>query len=371
MSSYYLDLHSEKLNLTGAFGKHLQQDFVFRNFQSDYNGTIPSVEGLMVGTPYHPLAQSRYRFKAYESSMALPYKEAGYETWFLTGGKLGWRNLDEFVPNQHFTHVEGKSSILKSIKDAQECEWGVYDEYLFDYVWEKLETAPKNKPQFFFSLTTTNHTPFELPAHYKPYPIALTDSIRQSLLTDEGMAIKNFTNYQYAADCLGRFLDKLKKSPLAENTIVIATGDHNTFMLFRYGSQQLLQKYGVPLYVYVPEKYRSRLRVDTSRFGSHKDILPTALHLSLSEAEYISLGNNLFDSTKPADEFYTLNDQQLAVSPLGAIEGISHASSLYHSWQPGTKQLTKQQTSLAGMSDFAKKVRAHTALLHYYFNEQL
>ncbi|MBK7852984.1 MAG: sulfatase-like hydrolase/transferase [Bacteroidetes bacterium] len=102
---------------------------------------------------------------------------------------------------------------------TKECEWGVYDEYLFEHVFNKLKNAA-GKPQMIFALTTTNHTPFHLPKR-----IPLSRSIHrfhpENPQSRRGDGPENLTNLQYSNDCLGCFLDEPKSSPFAENTIVI------------------------------------------------------------------------------------------------------------------------------------------------------
>ena len=131
MSNNNLFLHSPQLNVLGALEPHF-------------------------------LAQSKYCTIQYPSSVAIPFKENRYSTTFITGGKLNWRNINTFIPYQGFDVVEGDANIKTAIPSTQECEWGVYDEFLFEHVFNKLKQAA-GKPQMIFSLTTTNHTPFHLP----------------------------------------------------------------------------------------------------------------------------------------------------------------------------------------------------------------
>ena len=48
--------------------------------------------------------------------------------------------------------------------------------------------------------------------------------------------------------------------------------------------------------------------INEKRYGSHKDIFPTLINLSLSNQKYFSLGNNLFSKNKPDSLFYGIND---------------------------------------------------------------
>ncbi len=312
-------LQSKDINLLGTLEKYWNNDILFRHFLSGHNGTINSIEGMMVNTPITPVSQSAYSDVTFESSCAKPFYEKGYETTFISGGKINWRNINNFIPRQYFEKVEGNADIKKAIPEAQECEWGVYDEYLFTDVFNKLKDT-KGKPQFIYALTTTNHTPFHLPDHYKPYPVNLNAEIKNRLKVDEELAVNNLTNLQYSNDCLGKFLDQLAASPFAENTIVVATGDHNNLMLFDFDEAHYFYRYSVPLLMHVPEKYLANTEIDTTRWGSHKDIFPTIYNLALDSAVYFNNGNNLLEKDADRKKYFALNIMgETAINDEGAV----------------------------------------------------
>jgi len=299
-------LHSKEINLLGALEKYWNTDILFRNFLSGHNGTINSIEGLMINTPVTPIAQSEYSDVTFETSCAKPFYEKGYMTTFISGGKINWRNINNFIPRQYFQYVEGNADIAAAIPGTKECEWGVYDEFLFDDVFKKLEDA-KSNPQFIFALSTTNHTPFHLPDNYKPYPIKLSSEIKSKLKVSEELAEKNLTNLQYTNDCLGKFLEQLEASPFAGNTIVVATGDHNNLMLFDMDEAHAFYRYSVPLIIHIPQKYLYKSEIDTSLWGSHKDIFPTIYNLSLDSARYFNNGNNLLARSPDRKKYFAIN----------------------------------------------------------------
>jgi phosphoglycerol transferase MdoB-like AlkP superfamily enzyme len=357
MSNNNLWLQSPQLNVTGALQKYIDSGIVFRKFLPAQNGTINTLEALMINTPITSLAQSEYGADTFPSAAAKPFYDKGYATTFVTGGKINWRNLNTFVPRQYFQTIEGDADIRQQNPATEECEWGVYDEYLFEHIFRKLN----DKPQFIFALTTTNHTPFHLPEHYKRYPVVLNDSIKNILQVGEQRAIDNLTNFQYSNDCLGRFLDKLKSSPYAGNTIVFATGDHNNLMLFNFSPSQLYYKLSVPLVVYVPEKYLSHSTVDTSRWGSHKDIFPTIYNLALSDAKYFNGGNNLLSSSLTNDLYWGVDNMSyVAIDAEGAAR-FDHAPECYvWSDQYRLKQISDS------VSPLVKKARVNFAGKYHY-----
>ena len=366
MSNYYFDLHSPTLNLLGNLEDVLPNCYVFRNFLPCCNGTIHSLEGLLVNSPLTPISQSKYMGVSLQSSVALPFIKNGYETSFVTGAKLGWRNLDKYIVKQYFQHAEGSAALLTSVPGASTCEWGVFDEFMFDRMQQILESS-KGKPQFIFGLSTTNHTPYELPEDYKPFPVNIPDSIRKVLRCSEKIAKKNLTNYQYANDCIGKFIKNLKNSPYGENTMVVITGDHNSLALFDFTDSHLLQKLSVPLIMYIPEKYRKGI-YNPKRFGSHKDIFPTIFNLALSQASFMKSGNNLL-STDSLTSFYGINDYKVAMSQDGCV--IAQDKPLYYQWD-GEKTLQPVSGTHSSKLDILmKKTKAHAASLTFFVQKQL
>ncbi len=364
MGTHFGSLHSEQLNTLGRLKKHYEEDYYFENFLSGENGTMKSIEDLTTYSPLHILSQSPFRYHTFESAVTKPFLENEYVANFMFGGKRKWRNLDSFVTNQKFDKVHDKTSILKKYPDAHTCEWGVHDEHLIDYIWDHLNENKKD-PQFIFSMSVTNHTPFQIPDDYAALPLVMSDSVKGRVKSEEEIAIKNMKTYQYSADKVGEFMDKLKASELADNTIVILTGDHNNWMAFDYPAQELDVKFGVPLYMYVPEKYKKNLNYDPSRIGSFKDIFPTVNSLAFSDQSYFGLGNNLF-SPDSSDVFY-----------FGVNEGryfmADKSMSIYSgTWTDKFKlvdQIKFEQAEIDGSND--RKFKAYQYLIRSYFDAEL
>ncbi len=302
MGTHFGNLHSDSLNTLGRLKKHFDEDYYFENFLSGENGTMNSIEDLTTYSPLHIVSQSPYRYHNFKSAITKPFIDNNYKANFLFGGKKKWRNLDSFISTQKFDNIFDKTSVLKKYPESNVCEWGVHDEHLIDYIWDYLNENSKI-PQFIFSMSVTNHTPFQIPSDYEALPLNMSDSIRNKVKSEEEFAIKNMRTYQYAADKVGEFMDKLKASKFAENTIVVLTGDHNNWLVFDYPAQELNVKYGVPLYIYVPEKYKDNLTFDSTRPSSFKDIFPTINNLAFSDQSYFGMGNNLF-SPDSVDQFY-------------------------------------------------------------------
>jgi phosphoglycerol transferase MdoB-like AlkP superfamily enzyme len=298
----WIKRHIEKnFNLLGALAKHFQKDFLFQNFMPASAATIGSLGTLLTNLPPQFMApfltDSDFIQVAFNMAPGRQFQKKNYETHFIYGGNLGWRNLAKFVPQQGFDHTHGEVEIQDSLKNTEKHDWGVYDEYVFLYVENILKQA--KKPQFIFVLTTTNHPPYELPKNYQPLPIVVPNQVKKDWIGDPALNEQRLLAYQYGNHQLGLFLDRLKNASIGEKTILAATGDHS-FYILPYSQDQILAKWGVPFYLYLPESYypngvsKQELKAQQNNYGSHIDIFPTLFHLSLNELSFLSLGKNLF-----------------------------------------------------------------------------
>lgn len=318
--SFLSQYQSPTFDVLGALDKHFREDILFKNFTSSDNGTIGSLESLVVGLPFRVgsdhFAESKYLRTTFRSSPALLYKAKGYETSLVYGGNVGWRDIDKFFVKQGFDHIYGNHEIEQVIPDKSkkyEADWGIFDEYLFNFVEAKLKAA--DKPQFMIVMTTTNHPPYTLPSDYKPKPLDIPSELEARLTGARDLVKARFKAYQYANDKAGIFLDHVTSSKLKGRTIVAITGDHNFGNMINFPTEEYLKFRAVPFYLYIPDSLRPA-SYEKDTFGSHKDIIPTLYHLSLSDVSYISLGENMFTPSRP---HYSFNVSGLVAGKTGAV----------------------------------------------------
>jgi phosphoglycerol transferase MdoB-like AlkP superfamily enzyme len=317
-----LDYQSESFNIMGRFKKHCEEDTLFTNFISTSNGTIVSLEPVLLNITARPastsFAQSKYINTSFRQASARVYQNAGYETTFVYGGDLSWRNIGSFALKQGFDSVAGKGTIANALgKNIAEIshDWGVFDGYLYQYIEQKLAKA--TKPQFIFVLTTNNHPPYKIPADYKSNRLEISDDLRAHITSDIPLIEQRFKDYAYAVDMAGAFLDNIKSSALAKNTVVAFTADNNTIEGNMRYENHFTQTKRVPFYLYLPEYLKPQGAINTSLASSHKDIFPTLYNLTLSEANYTAIGTNLLDENVLHCGF---NDAGVIMSQDGGFE---------------------------------------------------
>jgi phosphoglycerol transferase MdoB-like AlkP superfamily enzyme len=370
--SYWNDKDGPDFNLLGELKNHFNQGILFKNFLPAENGTIGSIVSVATSQVIRPgsrfLNESEFMNTRLASAGHLAFKAGGYETHFVYGGKIGWRDLGKYLTIQGYDKLWGADEIKESMPDLQKIsarelgnEWGVFDEYLYSFIEERLKNA--TKPQFILILTTSNHPPFEYPPSYKTLPLNLTLEQIDKLTLREDLAIKRFLGFQYANQKAGEFLTRVKASQVNSKTIVALTGDHSFWVAKGVGSEQEFRRYSVPFFLSVPEAYRPKA-IDLEKFGSHEDIFPTLYHLALSNRSYVKLGENLFGE----DNTIAINSSGIVASKDGAFHN-GH----FWKWKDRTQQilepaeetpellkLKKYREGLIGITDqYLKQEKTH------------
>jgi len=326
-SSDFFNYHSHRFNLLGALEEQLPY-LIHYPFCFPVNfGTISAMETFFTNNVGPALSLSEYAHIPLKSSTAFLFQEAGYETSYYTSGYTGWRNVGKYCRTQGFENVRGAEFIKTLYPKTEEADWGVFDQYMYDAIYHKLQE--KNiLPQFLIGMTITNHSPHKIPKNYRPYPLEFPDSLRSRITTNLQRTLSSLETFQYANDCLGRFMDSLRCSLVGKNTIVVITGDHTLTGGFTYKDNEFVQKWAVPLIFYIPETYIQQPNVNTNRLVSHKDILPTIYNLALSNYSYRATGDNIFDATT-ADSAFVITHSSWVLGKAGSINFATRQSYIW------------------------------------------
>jgi len=221
--------------------------------------------------------------------------------------------LESFFKSQGFNEIVGEGNIKVKAKDRH--AWGINDAQFFELLKEKLEDKSVNKPKFIFAMSTGTHPPYKRPDGYMPLPLAIPQQIKGMMSTKDFDNKAIFELYQFANIELAKFISMVKESEFANNTIIAVTGDHNLRELSNYSDEDMFLRYAVPFYLYIPEQLKNK-EINTSINGSHMDIMPTLYGLSLSNADYTSVGNDLLNI---ADNV-SLNIDGLTIKDTAAVK---------------------------------------------------
>lgn len=359
----------ESNDMLGRLRPWVEQMDYFPKAISSENGTLPSLEAVLLNTPITPLTQSRYGYHSFSSASALPFQQAGYRTVFLTAGSVSWRNLGTSLLRQGFDEVIGQSTIMKRFPNAQTSTWGVDDEWMFRYGAELLKEAEaKGEKVFLMTLSITNHPPYRTPESYELQPLDL-DRLGDSLGASRELGQSILETYQYANSVLGEFLDDLQAQRLLDRTLFIASGDHNTRSIMQYpDSSDLFDQFGVPILSWVPPDYRFDQVPRTEDWVSHQDIFPTLWRHALSGTSVPWSGEDLYvdRADEREDDAMAISFSQqdggpgVMISNLGAATNFHHPR--YYQWADDQASLLPVSTPSEALKIQVKQAQARLAL---------
>ena len=170
------------------------------SFRTD-RGLISILSGH-VSYPTHSLMKMATKASRLPS-IARTLHRAGYENTFIYGGDIDFTNMKGYLIGTGYDHIIADSDF--SLSERNSSEWGANDSILFDRLWDELSVVSPS-PRFVTTLTLSSHEPWDVPSRR---------------LADDKLNAFAYTDAQ-----LGRFMQRLKASPLWEDALVIILPDH-------------------------------------------------------------------------------------------------------------------------------------------------
>ena len=365
--SWILDHESEKFQISCGVSDWIEKSIYFDHFiQSGYSSiqnlaatilSLPSIPGRV------PFTQRKYGIIPFESAFAEKYRQKGYETTFVYGGKLSWQRIGDFIPHQGFDHVYGEGDFDYN---TPKTDWGVYDEYLFQFVFNILINS--ETPQFIVLFTTTNHPPFELPPSFDSPSLEMSDSLKTIIRGNEALALKRFAAYQYTSCCLNQFLNDIYTNENLMNTVTAVTADHNLQGIRNYSSKNILHRIRIPFFILAPESIISQPKVIPT-IGSHVDISPTLINLTLSDAKYLSFGRDLLNSNL---EIIAVNHNGVLFLPDHVLWYDYQLKQIRHllSWKTQDRWELEPPTKKVNSSELIQRLTMYYSVASFYLEDE-
>ncbi|MFZ6052390.1 LTA synthase family protein [Halocola ammonii] len=249
-------------------------------FESGYANGRKSIEAMPAITSSLPsLMTSPYIQSGYGGNTvtALPklLEEQGYSTSFFHGGNNGTMGFDAFSDAAGFDRYVGRNEYPYS--GHYDGNWGIFDEQFLDFFANELDQEPQ--PFMSAVFTLSSHHPFTIPDKY------------EEKFSNGDRPIHN--SIRYTDFALEQFFRKAQKMDWFQNTWFVVTADHTTITEDPYYHTRI-GGYRVPIAFYHPNIEGEVL----PGVAQHTDILPSILHLTGYEKEFLSFGYNLFEDDK-------------------------------------------------------------------------
>jgi len=278
--------YGAKTSFTPNLDRLAKEGVFFRHFYANGAQTIRSE--FAIHTSYVPKSYGLATYienpDLHIRTLPMILKDQGYSTLWIGS------HSPEFDKKSVFLSRHGMDDFIYKVPVKRpEIGWGPCDQDLFDFAFDALS---KQKAPFFAEIMTlSGHFPFA------DYP---TDG-RAPPVRGEELYQAYCRGMYYTDQAVGDFLDRVRSSPLAGNTVFIVTGDHGIW-LFPPGNETappaLRQEifFRVPCIFWSPKLLKPAI-VDI--LSSHVDIAPTLLDLLNIYTENAFLGNSCFRPESP------------------------------------------------------------------------
>ena len=137
-------------------------------------------------------------------SIATTLKGEGYQTHYIYGGDINFTNMRSYLFAGGFEQVIWEENY--TAEERKTAKWGVRDDITFQTLFD-LITRLHKAPQLIGFSTLSSHEPWDVPIHVK----------------DDEMD----NAFYYLDQCIGRFVDRLRKTPQWQQTLIVLLPDHS------------------------------------------------------------------------------------------------------------------------------------------------
>jgi arylsulfatase A-like enzyme len=311
----YLGLYGSPYPTTPRLDAEARHALVFDSFYAHVGLTANSLVALGISVyPYmtwREYTQDYPRFPG--ETLANVLGPRGYRTAFLTSQFLDYVGLEDFLADRGFDEVRD----WNDLSDAPPVgSWGGDDAVLVDRTLEWIDRAPK-RPFFGLLWTQLSHHPYDPSPHQ-----AVVDFFEGRPEPPDAWDLGRYLNTLAEVDRqLGRLFDGLRARGLADDTLVVVTGDHGECFgdphpTWGHGFRLWDEGIRVPFMLWNPRLFGKGRRSAT--VGGHVDVSPTILDVLALAPPGSWEGRSLLAKDRPGRAyFYAANDEYL----LGVREG--------------------------------------------------
>lgn len=266
------------------FNKLTEEGVFFTNcyansFRTD-RGTVCTFSGYL-GLPTASVMKIPAKSRTLPSIAEELVKE-GYKTDFLYGGDINFTNMKSYLLSKGYQHLTADKDF--SLAEQTSNAWGVNDDITFEYLYNQIKDR-KETPWHTAFLTLSSHEPFEVPYH------RLDEKIPNA--------------FAFTDDCLGKFIDKLKQTPVWKDLLVICLPDHG-FYYPRVGLNTAPKFYHIPM-LWLGGAVKQPMKID--KIMNQADLAATLLgQLGLDHSSFNFSRNVLGSGYTYPFAFYSFNN---------------------------------------------------------------
>ncbi len=307
VGTHYLSLYGSSYQTTPCLEAAAANALVFDNFYANAPFTYCSVRSILFGI--YPTIAGVYvpwagRQLPPTIASILPLR--GARAVYIHNGDLDWGSTRWMLEQRGFNETFGGSELgCKRVSS-----WGVEDHCLFDRMIEWIDRDPA-KPFVAIGWTDQTHDPYVLTPDSQK-----ADFFGTKRPAKHAKDLERYLNLVRGADAqIGRLLNALRERGLADDTLVVITGDHGEAFSdpheHRGHSLHIFEEdVKVPLIVWNPRLFPRGQRIAT--IGSHVDLNATIADIMGAPPAGEWQGHSLMDREHPGRAYlFTDIDEQI------------------------------------------------------------
>jgi len=298
----YMTLYGSPFQSTPNLATESSNALVFDNFYAQASYTYLSFRALNFSMyPGLPWSYPPWSGRKLPPSLGALLRRRGFNTVYLHSGDLDWGQERWLLQNDGYSDTEGYAELGCNKISS----WGTEDRCLIDRLIQWVDEQ-HGHPFFAFCWTDQTHDPYRLGPGVVPIDF-VPDEKSHPLAKD----LSSYLNVVHETDRqLGRLFAALRKRNLANDTLVVVTGDHGE--AFRdpheqrgHGMSVYEEEVHVPLMLWNPRLFALGRRYEP--VGQHVDLVPTIADILGVDPAGEWQGHSMFDPARPTDAFFLTN----------------------------------------------------------------
>ena len=185
---------AEGIDFTNCYGNSYRTD----------RGTVCALSGYL---SFPTMSVMKMSSKvAHLSSIARSLRREGYSTEYLYGGDINFTKMKGYLISTGFEQLRWKADY--SQEEQNTSKWGVRDDITFKSLSDMVCRHRDGKPFLIGYSTLSSHEPWDVPV----------DKYKE----------KQYNGFYYVDQCIGRFLDDMKRSGQWDNLLIVFMPDHSS-----------------------------------------------------------------------------------------------------------------------------------------------
>ncbi len=298
----YLSLYGSPLNVVPSLAAESRQALVFDNIYAHASFTYCSFRTLHFsvypGLPWH-YALLGGSLRPFPGTLASALRSRGIRTAYFNNGDLDWEDQRWLLERSNGFELMDDYSTLGCPPLSS---WGTEDRCIFDRLIQWIDEKP-GQPFFAFCWTDQTHDPYPLGPGVTP-----VDFFGGKSPPAFAHDLSAYLNVLHETDRqIGRMFAALRERGLAEDTLVVVTGDHGEAFADPHGQRGHAwsvyeEEVHVPLMLWNPLLFPEGGR--SPAIGGHVDLNPTLADILALEPDGGWQGHSLFDPARPNRAFF-------------------------------------------------------------------